>query len=77
MEERLQKIIARAGITSRRKAEELILQGRVKVNGKVQVQVNNQDVRTVEQPERPNPPGRPRRSRPRNGRCRPRSYPAR
>ncbi len=35
MEERLQKIIARAGITSRRKAEELILQGRVKVNGRV------------------------------------------
>ncbi len=35
MQERLQKIIARAGITSRRKAEELILQGRVKVNGQV------------------------------------------
>lgn len=30
---RLQKVIADAGITSRRKAEELILQGRVKVNG--------------------------------------------
>jgi len=30
---RLQKIIADAGITSRRKAEELILQGRVSVNG--------------------------------------------
>jgi pseudouridine synthase len=35
MEERLQKIIARAGITSRRKAEEFILEGRVKVNGRV------------------------------------------
>ena len=35
MLERLQKIIARAGITSRRAAEELILQGRVKVNGAV------------------------------------------
>lgn len=34
-EERLQKIISRAGITSRRKAEELIVQGRVTVNGKV------------------------------------------
>ncbi|HMD98542.1 MAG TPA: pseudouridine synthase [Terriglobia bacterium] len=34
MQERLQKIIAAAGITSRRKAEELILQGRVAVNGK-------------------------------------------
>ncbi len=33
MQERLQKIISGAGITSRRKAEELILQGRVSVNG--------------------------------------------
>jgi 23S rRNA pseudouridine2605 synthase len=33
MEERLQKIISRAGIASRRKAEELIRQGRVTVNG--------------------------------------------
>ncbi|MCC6858733.1 MAG: rRNA pseudouridine synthase [Bryobacterales bacterium] len=32
-EERLQKILARAGISSRRKAEELILEGRVTVNG--------------------------------------------
>jgi pseudouridine synthase len=32
--ERLQKIIARAGIASRRHAEELIQEGRVKVNGK-------------------------------------------
>ena len=36
MEElRLQKFLAEAGITSRRKAEELILQGKVQVNGKV------------------------------------------
>ncbi len=35
MQERLQKIIAAAGITSRRKAEELIEQGRVSVNGQV------------------------------------------
>jgi pseudouridine synthase len=35
MQERIQKIIARAGVTSRRKAEELILQGRVTVNGKM------------------------------------------
>jgi 23S rRNA pseudouridine2605 synthase len=34
-EERLQKIIAAAGLTSRRKAELLILQGRVSVNGEV------------------------------------------
>src|SRR6201996_6225463 len=32
---RLQKIIAQAGIVSRRKAEELILEGRVQVNGQV------------------------------------------
>lgn len=32
---RLQKYIAKSGLTSRRKAEELILQGRVKVNGQV------------------------------------------
>ncbi|GBD97019.1 MAG TPA: rRNA pseudouridine synthase [Nitrospirae bacterium] len=34
MEERLQKIIARCGIASRRKAEEMILEGLVRVNGK-------------------------------------------
>ena len=33
MEERLQKVIAQSGICSRRKAEELILAGKVKVNG--------------------------------------------
>lgn len=33
MEERLQKIIARAGITSRRRAEEMIVSGLVTVNG--------------------------------------------
>ena len=35
MLERLQKIIARAGLASRRHAEELILAGTVSVNGKV------------------------------------------
>lgn len=35
MMERLQKVIAHAGIASRRKAEQLILDGQVKVNGKV------------------------------------------
>jgi 23S rRNA pseudouridine2605 synthase len=34
MEKRLQKILAEMGIASRRKAEELILEGRVTVNGK-------------------------------------------
>lgn len=33
--ERLQKVIASAGVASRRKAEELILAGKVKVNGEV------------------------------------------
>ncbi len=33
--ERLQKVIAHAGVASRRKAEELIVQGKVTVNGKV------------------------------------------
>ncbi len=35
MQERLQKIISRAGIASRRKAEELIVQGQVRVNGEL------------------------------------------
>src|ERR1035438_10401233 len=33
--ERLQKILAQAGVASRRKAEEMIEQGRVQINGKV------------------------------------------
>ena len=33
--ERLQKILARAGVTARRKAEELVRQGRVTINGQV------------------------------------------
>lgn len=35
MKERLNKIIAKSGICSRRKADELIARGRVKINGKV------------------------------------------
>ena len=34
-EERLQKILSRAGVASRRKAEEYMIEGRVTVNGKV------------------------------------------
>jgi len=39
MLERLQKIIARAGIASRRHAEQLILSGQVRVNGRVVTQL--------------------------------------
>ncbi len=34
-EERLQKILSRAGVASRRKAEQMILEGRVTVNGQI------------------------------------------
>ena len=50
--ERLQKVIAASGLTSRRKAEELITSGRVKVNGTVVTvlgtQVEKSDVVTVD-----------------------------
>ncbi|MHC5229343.1 pseudouridine synthase [Enterococcus sp. LJL99] len=50
--ERLQKVIAHAGITSRRKAEEYIVNGRVKVNGKLVkelgTQVSKQDIVEVD-----------------------------
>lgn len=39
MEERLQKILARAGIASRRAAEQLILAGRVQVDGQIITQL--------------------------------------
>lgn len=42
--ERLQKILSKAGITSRRKAEELILQGRVSVNGRVVTELGSKAV---------------------------------
>jgi 23S rRNA pseudouridine2605 synthase len=41
MEERLQKILAGAGVASRRKAETLIVEGRVTVNGKVIVELGS------------------------------------
>ena len=51
MEERLQKILARAGFASRRGAEQLMLEGRVSVNGKhvrelgTKADLENDDVR--------------------------------
>jgi 23S rRNA pseudouridine2605 synthase len=63
MQERLQKIIARAGIASRRHAEQLILSGQVRVNGRVVTELGTKaDLakdkieaagRTVEAEERP------------------------
>ena len=50
MEERLQKIIARAGVASRRHAEQLIISGQVKVNGKtVRVTIGKHGTFTAEQ----------------------------
>ena len=50
--ERLQKVIANAGITSRRKAEELIKEGRVTVNGvmvtELGTKVTNKDIIKVD-----------------------------
>ncbi|MCZ8532272.1 MULTISPECIES: pseudouridine synthase [Psychrobacillus] len=50
--ERLQKVLAHAGVASRRKAEEMITQGKVKVNGKVVTEqglkVSDNDVVEVE-----------------------------
>ena len=50
--ERLQKVIAEAGVASRRKAEEMILEGKVKVNGivvkEMGTKVSSKDVIEVE-----------------------------
>ena len=51
MEERLQKFLANSGIAARRKCEEYILQGRVKVNKKVVTELGtkiNPDIDVVE-----------------------------
>jgi 23S rRNA pseudouridine2605 synthase len=40
-EERLQKILAQAGIASRRKAEQIIVEGRVTVNGKTIIELGS------------------------------------
>ena len=67
MQERLQKILAHAGVTSRRKAEEMIQQGRVSVNGHVITELGskadpNEDTIKVD--------GRKLRAAPRHGKVR-------
>lgn len=58
MTERLQKVLARAGVASRRKCEELILQGRVEINDKVvqtlgtKVDPENDDIKVDGKPVR-------------------------
>src|SRR5712691_12037802 len=62
-EERLQKLLAHAGIASRRKCEQLILEGRVTVNGAAVTELGTKadlerdrikvDGRHVRAPERP------------------------
>ena len=42
--ERLQKVIAQSGVTSRRKAEELITSGKVKVNGNIVTETRYQGI---------------------------------
>lgn len=42
MKERLQKVIASSGVTSRRKAEQLIVDRRVRVNGKIVTELGTQ-----------------------------------
>ncbi len=48
MQERLQKLIAAAGLASRRKAEELILAGEVRVNGQVVTELGTKADPTVD-----------------------------
>jgi len=46
-EMRLQKYLAECGVASRRKAEELISQGRVKVNGETVTQMGKRFPKTM------------------------------
>ncbi len=51
MQERLQKIIARAGIASRRHAEQLIVSGQVRLNGRVVTELGSKADLTIDRIE--------------------------
>lgn len=60
MQERLQKLIAQAGLASRRRAEELIAQGLVQVNGETVTELGakadlERDTITVQGKKLPSP----------------------
>ncbi len=46
---RLQKYLAEAGVASRRKAEELILQGKVSVNGKIITELGTKIIPNIDE----------------------------
>src|SRR6059036_3118331 len=48
MRERLQKILARAGVASRREAERMLLEGKIRVNGEVVVKLGSSADRTTD-----------------------------
>ena len=50
-EERLQKILSQAGVASRRKAEDMIVEGRVTVNGKVITELGTKADLEAESPD--------------------------
>ncbi len=77
MKERIQKVLANAGVASRRNVEEMVLQGRVAVNDKVvarlpvlidperdRVTVDGENVRIGRSGEKPRGKGRDRSGRP-------------
>ena len=50
-EERLQKFLANAGIASRRKCEELILEGKISVNGNIVTELGTKIIPNVDKVE--------------------------
>ena len=51
MEERLQKYMAKCGVASRRKCESLITEGKVKVNGKIVLELGVKVIPNVDKVE--------------------------